>query len=290
MISTDDGLNLFIQLIGSPADTILVPNRIYMFEDFQRLASDHTAIFYDPRNRGLSDTVIDPSKLTRGIHHDVEDIEAIRQHFGIDRLAILAHSYFSVAAILFAMAHPTQVSRLVLIGPTTPDPSTEYPAHLRCTDGTLEDFSARFAELQKRRAEMGTDEFCHACWALLRVLYVAQPETADHLHWAPCGVPNEVNFMHPLMKYILPSLSALRLTKDEYAKVSAPVLIIHGKRDRSSPYGAGRDWALRLPNARLLTVAEGAHVPWIEAPNVVFNALQTFLAGAWPQDAEQLST
>jgi hypothetical protein len=39
-----------------------------------------------------------------------------------------------------------------------------------------------------------------------------------------------------------------------------------------------------------LTVAEGAHVPWIEAPNVVFNALQTFLAGAWPQDAEQLST
>ena len=93
MISTGDGLNLFIQLIGSAADTILVPNRIYMFEDFQRLASDHTVIFYDPRNRGLSDTVIDPSKLTRGIHHDVEDIEAIRQHFGIDRLAILAHSY-----------------------------------------------------------------------------------------------------------------------------------------------------------------------------------------------------
>jgi hypothetical protein len=65
VISTGDGLNLFIQLIGSAADTILVPNRIYMFEDFQRLASDHTAIFYDPRNRGLSDAVIDPSKLTR---------------------------------------------------------------------------------------------------------------------------------------------------------------------------------------------------------------------------------
>jgi pimeloyl-ACP methyl ester carboxylesterase len=136
---------------------------------------------------------------------------------------------------------------------------------------------------------MGADEFCHACWALLRALYVAQPETADRLHWAPCDVPNEVNFTHPWRKYILPSLSALRLTKDEYSKVSAPVLIIHGKKDRSSPYGAGRDWALRLPNARLLTIEEGAHVPWIEAPNVVFNALQAFLAGAWPQDAEQLS-
>ena len=45
-----------------------------------------------------------------------------------------------------------------------------------------------------------------------------------------------------------------------------------------------------LPNARLLTVEEAAHVPWIEAPEQVFGGIDTFLGGAWPDAAQRVES
>jgi pimeloyl-ACP methyl ester carboxylesterase len=69
-----------------------------------------------------------------------------------------------------------------------------------------------------------------------------------------------------------------------------PVLIIHGRHDRSAPYGGARDWALRLPNARLLTVKDAAHAPWIEASDEVLSSVEVFLGGAWPGTAEKVDS
>jgi pimeloyl-ACP methyl ester carboxylesterase len=44
-----------------------------------------------------------------------------------------------------------------------------------------------------------------------------------------------------------------------------------------------------LPNARLLTVTGAGHAPWIEAPDLVFRAIDVFLRGAWPAEAEQVA-
>jgi pimeloyl-ACP methyl ester carboxylesterase len=88
----------------------------------------------------------------------------------------------------------------------------------------------------------------------------------------------------------MPTIQSLNLSADEIAKAKAPVLVIHGRKDRSSPYGGGRDWALRLPNARLVTVDNAAHVPWIEDPAKFSRALETFLNGAWPEAAEKVES
>ena len=47
-------------------------------------------------------------------------------------------------------------------------------------------------------------------------------------------------------------------------------------------------WASLLPKARLLTIEEGAHVPWIEAPQQVFGAIDSFLNGGWPEGARSV--
>jgi pimeloyl-ACP methyl ester carboxylesterase len=77
---------------------------------------------------------------------------------------------------------------------------------------------------------------------------------------------------------ILPSIQALGLTAEGLAKVETPVLTIHGTKDRSAAYGGGQDWVLSLPNARLVTVENAGHAPWIEAPETVFEAIGGFLA------------
>lgn len=95
------------------------------------------------------------------------------------------------------------------------------------------------------------------------------------------------------MKYfiesVVPSIQAFNPTKQDFARVEASVLIVHGRQDRSSPYGGAMDWAALLKNARLLTVATAAHAPWIEAPETVAS-IRTFLDGAWPAGAETGAT
>jgi pimeloyl-ACP methyl ester carboxylesterase len=91
-------------------------------------------------------------------------------------------------------------------------------------------------------------------------------------------------------EHVLPSIQAIKLDADDLAAIEAPVLTIHGTRDRSAPYGGGRDWSRLLPNARLLTVEHAAHAPWIEAPGKVFGSIETFLNGAWPNGVTKVES
>jgi len=59
------------------------------------------------------------------------------------------------------------------------------------------------------------------------------------------------------------------------------VLVVHGQKDRSAPLGGARDWAARLPAARLLEVPEAAHAPWLEDPSVL-PAIAAFLREGRP--------
>jgi hypothetical protein len=45
-----------------------------------------------------------------------------------------------------------------------------------------------------------------------------------------------------------------------------------------------------LPDARLVTVQNAGHAPWVEAPEQVFASIETFLSGAWPELAEKVES
>src|SRR5215472_15245010 len=285
-IETADGIRLYFQSLGPAPNTVVLPNGFHLLDDFQRLANKHTLIFYDPRNRGRSDTIADPSKLTAGIHNDVSDLEAVRRHFGLDQISLIGHSYMGLMVALYAMRHPNHVNRAVMLGPTPPDASQQFPAAL---DDTLAKIQPKLAELQKERESLNPEEFCRKFWSILKPIYVVNPADAAKINWERCDLPNERNFMKYWLGQLLPSINKLRLTEDELDKATTPILIIHGVKDRSAPYGGAREWARRLPNARLLPIENAAHAPWIENPAGVFEALETCLNGAWPQAAQPLT-
>ncbi len=78
-------MRLFFRKVGDGAKVVIIPNGLYLFEDFKRFADSRTLIFYDVRNRGLSDPVTDNEKLSGGIHLDVEDLDAVRKHSELTR-------------------------------------------------------------------------------------------------------------------------------------------------------------------------------------------------------------
>jgi pimeloyl-ACP methyl ester carboxylesterase len=190
--------------------------------------------------------------------------------------------------ILYALQYPERVNRVVQIGPAQPNAAKQYPAHLTGADQTLAGFAKKVGELRNAPPPDDPRRACMDFWELIKVLMVAHSADASKINWTPCDYPNEIGFMKHWSENILPSILRLRLPAEEIRKVKSPVLTIHGARDRQAPYGGGREWALMLPNARLITVEDAAHVPWIEAPEKVFGYIETFLDGMWPEAAETL--
>ena len=289
-VTTDEGVRLFFQKVGDGPVGVIIPNRLFMFDDFKGLVDGRTLIFIDWRNRGYSDTVNDPIKLSKGILYDVDDLEMVRRHFEFERVAVIGHSYSALTAVLYAMKNSTRVERIVQIGTMQPFFGKQYPPDQMCMDETFAQVMSGLQQLEQERASTEPKEFCRKFWDLLRVLFVVNPADAAKLAWDPCESANERNFMKQFSRYILPSLQNLNLTADQIAQVRTPVLTIHGRKDRSAPYGGGKEWAQLLPNGRLLTVEEGGHFPWVEAPGTVFGAIDTFLSGEWPDDGRNFAS
>jgi pimeloyl-ACP methyl ester carboxylesterase len=290
-ITINGGIRLFFHAVGSGPKAI-IPNGIYFSGDLEWLSRERTLVFYDVRNRGRSDTITDPSQLAGGIHNDVDDLEAVRLHFGIDRIDAIAHSYMGVMLALYAIKYPDHVNHLVQIAPMQPDAAKQYPSHLTGADSTLTEAWAKIAKLQQelRSAEQPQDpvEACEKFWELLAPVYVVNPADAVKVKFGRCELPNERNFMSYWMSHIQPSIQSLHFSAVELAKVKAPVLIIHGIRDRNAPYGGGRDWASLFPDARLVTIENAAHASWIDTPERVAGSIRSFLNGQWPEGAENV--
>jgi proline iminopeptidase len=288
-ITTEDSVRLYFRSVGN-GPAVVIPNGMYFFDDFKRFVDSRRLIFYDVRNRGFSDSVSEKSKLTAGIQQDVEDLEAVRRHFGLNRLDLIGHSYIGLMVALYAIKYNAHVNRMVQIGSAQPDAEKEYPAHLRGTDGVMAEVFSKIAEMRKEKRPDDPEEACKKFWSVLRLIYVFNPASANKINWGRCDLPNERNFMKYWNETIFPSIQNVHLTNEQLSKVKASALIIHGDKDRSAPYGGARDWAMILPNARLVTVKNVAHAPWIEAPEGFFNALRTFLDGNWPGGSEKVQS
>ena len=197
-------------------------------------------------------------------------------------------------SVMYAMEYPQHVERIVQLGPVPLKFGTEYPAHLTANDEQPVVDPAGLAKLdalKKEKADVKTPkEYCEEEWKVFRVRLVGNQANVEKLGKSKCDMPNEwpVNLRRHF-QYSFASVQRLDIPKERVSKVSVPVLTIHGTKDRNASYGGGREWAMMLPNARLLTVAGAAHQSWADAPEVVFPAIETFLKGRWPKSAERIT-
>ena len=291
-VTTPDGVKLFYQRVGSGPETVILPGRLFLFRDFQRLAGGRSLIFYDMRDRGRSDAVADPKRIT--IQNDVDDLETIRKHFGVNKPDLIGFSYLGMMVMLYAVQHPDHVRRIVQLGPVPRKFDTKYPPALTAQDASSVPDPAALKQLEALETSGyirdHPKEFCEKEWQVTRVQLVGNPDNVEKLGAGLCDLPNEwPAHLYPHFGASIKSIRALDLPAEKIAAISAPVLTIHGTKDRNAPYGSGREWAMTLRDARLVSVPGAAHMSWVEAPDLVFSSIDTFLSGGWPAQAEKVS-
>ncbi len=286
-----DGVRLYYERIGHGPRTIIVPGRLFLARDLAPLGERHTLILYDMRNRGRSSRVEDGSLLT--IQKDVDDLEAVRRHFRVERFVPVGYSYLGFMVVLYAMAHPDRVDRAVQLGPVPRKFDTQYPASLRHTDSVPVVDSAAAARLDSLErsgwAREHPKEFCEKSRRVFEVRLVGDPAKAARL-MNPCDMPNEwPTNLERHFEHHFGAVQRLDVSKEAVARVRIPVLTIHGTWDRNAPYAAGREWALTLPNARLITIERAGHQVSADAVEVVVPAIDAFVSGRWPERSEKIT-
>lgn len=243
--------------------------------DLGPLEQHHRVIYYDQRGGGRS-------TLTERLSIDdhVNDLEALRRHLGLEKIALLAHSFGPAIAARYAIKHPDRVDRMIFLGPIPPRKATffeDYGAAMaaRMTAGQIE----RQQQLQAMYGDANADVIavCREYWSIGTPPRVARSLSSSVVKSDFCTAsPAAIRFgMTKTNEATFASLGDWDWTAD-LMRVTAPALIIHGEED-AIPMKLVEEWATALPNARLLRLPDTAHFPHAERPEIVFSAIEEFL-------------
>lgn len=293
-VAVPGGIQLFVQESGQGMPVVVLHggpglSLAYLAPDLQRLAERFRLVFYDQRGGGQSTVVSEAGKLTPDAF--VSDLDRVRDSIRAGRVAILGHSWGAGLALLYASAHPTRVSRLLLVAPIPPraDPYLDQFSAALQSRLTDEDKAAVAAARERRRVATDEDlpDACHDYWRVFIKGYFSDPAAVARMRGDVCAVPAPAlrNFgtVNATLMDGLGNFDWRPLLKS----VRVPTLVIHGDRD-PIPMEAAREWAAGLPAARLLVIANSGHFPFVEQPDLFFAASTEFLSGRWPASATRV--
>ncbi len=289
-IPTDDGLKLYYRLLGEGRDTLVIPTACLLQEDLHRLAKGRRLLFYDRRGRGQSDR--DPNAENIWTDYELRDLETVRQHFGLEQMALLGWSVVGAIAALYAATRPERVQRLVLMCPMAPRSPAPYDDRVAVEAREAERIDP--AAAHRLREMMGSREhieraewFCREFQRVIVPRQMGRPEALARMKSDPCAYSNEWwhNLHQHHQMHYPPETRSNYDWRERVSQVSAPALVVHGIEDLI-PLQASREWVAALPQARLWVVEGSGHFPHLETPEVFFPALECFLAGEWPEGAE----
>lgn len=213
-----------------------------------RLGRDFRLLRFDERGCGLSG----PDDTALNLDTAVEELVAVADDAGLDRLALLGISGGGPAAIAFAARYPERVTHLVLLGAYAQGPLAGTPnaEHLAWVEAT-----ARLIELGWGRAGSPVQHFFTSTLI-------------------PDGTPEQVQAMNEQQRLCCGPARAAALLRARVAldvrallpQVRCPTLVLHMKHDATVAPENSRQLAAAIAGARFVELEGRNHIPLAGEP------------------------
>jgi proline iminopeptidase len=233
---------------------------------FSPLSYHLQMVYFDHRGQGRSAR---GPKETYTLENNVEDMEALRQYLGLEKIILIGSSYGGMVALSYAIKYPQNVSHLIVIATTA---------------------SCRFLErAQEILAERGTPEqkaIASKLWAgnfeneeqLRQFFQVMNPmycQSNNQKTIAPKSAQNILSFdaINVAFSGFLRNYNIL----DELHKITSPTLVIAGRHDWICPVEFSQEIAQGIPNAHLQIFENSGHLIRVDEPQLLLDAIMAFL-------------
>ncbi len=228
---------------------------------FDRLGETHTLIRVDHRGGGLSDLEVDDFSASRS----AEDLKAVADSLGIDRLALLGCSNGAMVAIEFAARYPQRVSGLILLG--------GYVDGRSVRDGGSSG-GDRDAILKMAEEGWETPDSAFVAGYISIYLPTATQEQVRRIArdlQNSCPVENEIRGREFYNNHSVAGL---------LEEVGVPTLVLHCRGDAVHPLSEGQKLAKGIPGAQLVVLESRNHYPLPQEDcwQTMMTMMQEFLA------------
>ena len=232
-------------------------------------------VYLDQRGSGRSEK---PWTNAYSVELMVDDLEKLRRHWGVPRIALIGHSFGTVVALEYAKAYPKQTAALVLAAGVPDVPAageiqcdrlqrTDPDQYRRSTEGMAAGASPRCNPL-KGRGQEGSERYISS----LMFPNAATEELVRH--WdkkdglGNTGIVGRHVLGEKFMRYRFEGRDALKM----------PVLVIAGGKDFQAVAEPQRQLASDVPSGRFLAYPDAGHFMWADAPERFAGDVTEFLA------------
>lgn len=265
------GVSIFERRIGTGPEVVVLhggpgAHHDYLLPGFDRLAHGRTLIYYDQRGGGLSAVARD---VPVGWREQVNDLEALRDVWGLEQLDLVGYSWGALLAMLYAVTYPARVASLALVSPA-PAAKAErlgYEAALAARNSTPALLAER-AELQASglRAR-DLPAYNQRLFELAVAGYFHNPSRSREL--TPFRITGRTQ------QEVWNSLGDDFDIRPALERLTVRALVVHGDDD-PIPLSTAQATAVAL-RAPLIVLPACGHVPYVEAEEEFVAALDPFL-------------
>jgi len=234
---------------------------------FSVLSNKMQLIYFDYRGQGRSAR---GDKETYTLENNVEDIEALRQYLGLDKIVVIGESYGGMVALSYAVRYPQNVSHLIVIATASDSRFLHRAQEILEEKGTPEQKAvAQRVWNGTFENEMQMFEYWQLLMPMYSVVFKANPNLTAKYHGIPSPDATNVAFRSFLRSYNV---------SDQLNKITSPTLVISGQDDWFCAPEFAEDIAKGIQNAELRILENCGHSVAVDQPEALFNAIAEFLA------------
>ncbi len=271
------GISLNVKVIGNGYPLVLMhggPSAdLYTMMAFRPLARNFTLVFYDHRCNGRS---IGAEITSMTMDNLTADADALRQALGLDKWAVIGHSFGGNVALEYALRYPQNLSHLVLMDTGGDQWWANHNApeilRKRGYPASTVEAARRFFNGQIRRDEFLSInmKFNRAYGYRNNPLDMIEAILSGHM---PKFQPEALIFGYGKT---LQGWSVM----DRLGEIRTPTLVVAGRFDFLFPTEHQVQLAGGIPGARLEVIECAGHNPHMEQQAVVVHLIREFLRTA----------
>jgi pimeloyl-ACP methyl ester carboxylesterase/DNA-binding CsgD family transcriptional regulator len=215
----------------------------HFLEDLGRFA---TVVRYDERGHGLSDRDVKDF----GLDARVADLEAVAEHVGVERFALLGMAQGGPVSVRYTLKHPDRVSRLIFYG--------SFVTGERDNSEEARELNAAYEQLIRVGWARPGSEF--------RRVFTSS--------MIPDATEEQMQWLDELQRVAVSADVAVKARRQrrledvsgDLGQIAAPTLVLHCRGDHMVEFEAGRVIASGIRGAKLVPLESTNHIVLAHEP------------------------
>jgi len=266
---------LYYEVVGEGEPIIVVHggpglDHAYLQPGLDALAARNTLVYYDQRGTGRSVANLDSTGIS--LDAFIEDIDALRQALGYERVTLLAHSWGALLALEYASRHAESTRALILMNPVEPGSRFRQQQEERQRRARTVEDSTELATLTATEGFAARDPATVS--QFYRVMFRQSLRDRSRIDQLDLDLAEATAKNGPEVARLLGVSMGEVDWWERLPTIQVPTLVVHGRYDLV-PSAMSQALAGALPRGRV-AVLESGHFPYVEARDALLSAVSSF--------------